>query len=88
MKFYKAGRKVKHIDEMEKGKMYNVCGIVGVFTPVMSKEEPMYAFESESEHISLVIGRVALMDRIHFGMVYNIIKEFTPRAKTLAKLLS
>ena len=87
MKFYKAGKKVKHIDEMEKGKMYNVCGIVGVFTPIMSKEEPMYAFESDSENISLVIGRIALMDRIHFGMVYNIAREIHPRVKTLAKLL-
>lgn len=87
MKFYKAGKKVKHIDEMEKGKMYNVCGIVGVFTPIVSKEEPMYAFESDSENISLVIGRIALMDRIHFGMVYNITREIHPRAKTLAKLL-
>lgn len=87
MKFYKAGKRVKHIDEMEKGKMYSVCGVAGVFTPVMSKEEPLYAFEAESEHISLVIGRIALMDRIHFGMVYNITRAYTPRAKTLAKLL-
>ena len=88
MNFYKAGKRVNHIDSLEKGKLYSVCGIVGVFMPVVSKEEPLYSFEAQAENISLVMSRTALMDRIHFGMVYNIVKEIHPRAKTLAKILS
>ena len=88
MKFYKAGKRVKHIDEMEKGKVYNVCGIVGkLSTAPTPTGENVYKLESPSERIWLLLGREELMDRIHFGMVYNIIKEYTPRPKTLAKLL-
>ena len=88
MKFYKAGKKVRNIDDLKKGETYSVCGIVGVFTPVASKDEQIYAFEAESEGISLVISRSALMDRAHLGMVYAIKKEIHPREKTLIKMLS
>ena len=88
MKFYKAGKRVKDIDDMKKGEMYSVCGVAGVFMPVLSKDKPLYSVADEAENVSLVIGRDALLDRIHFGMVYEIKKSFNPRAKTIAKLLS
>ena len=90
MKFYKAGRRIRDLDELEIGQVYAVCGVVGVLSlePVPETGENVYKFVSNGEKLCLLIGREELMDRIHLGMVYAIKCEFHPREKTMAKLYS
>lgn len=87
MKFYIVGRKIRGIDELEEGKQYAVCGIVG--TLVIDKEPDLrYRFVCKEEEIYMSIARTALMDRIHFGMVRIVKREFHPREKTIAKIFA
>ena len=87
MKFYKAGRKIRTIEELEEGKMYSVCGVVGVLLLVPTLNGDFaYKFMDEGEAIMLLMHRNAIIDRVHLGMVHAILKEFKPREKTLASL--
>lgn len=89
MKFYKAGKLVRDIDDMTIGQTYAVCGIVGalVIKPDEHQNLP-YQFANLNEGINLSIKRESLIDRIRLGMVSEIKKEFRPREKTIAKLYS
>lgn len=88
MKFYKAGRRIRDINELETGKLYSICGVVGELQAVPMVENGFtYSFYSD-EGIRIQLGREALMDRIHLAMVYTIKNEFHPREKTMAKLYS
>jgi len=87
MKFYLLGGRIRDIDELKEGELYSVCGVVGELYLVPATDPSfVYKFVCPSEEISLSIKRLPLIDRIHFGMVYKVKKEFKPREKTLAKL--
>ena len=90
MIFYKAGRQIRGIEELETGQLYSVCGAVGVLSlePVPETGENVYKFVSNGEKLCLLIGREELMDRVHLGMVYVIKGEIKPRKSTMAKLYS
>ena len=89
MIFYKAGRKIRGLSELEPGQLYAVCGVVGELSLEPAPNgECVYKFVSNKEKICLLIGREEIMDRIHLGMVYTIRCEFKPRESTMAKLYS
>lgn len=89
MKFYKAGRRIRALDELEIGKVYAVCGVVGELSLAHTPNgEDVFKLTTNGEKIQLHIGRAELMDRVHLGMVYAIKCEFKPREKTMAKLYS
>lgn len=89
MKFYKAGRRIRDINELETGKLYSVCGVVGELSLAsVPNGDNVYKFTANGEKIQLYIGREEIMDRVHLGMVYTIKNEFHPREKTMAKLYS
>lgn len=89
MKFYKAGRRIRALDELEIGKVYAVCGAVGELSLASTPNgENVFKLTANGEKIQLYIGREELMDRVHLGMVYTIKREFKPREKTMAKLYS
>ena len=89
MKFYKAGRRIRDLDELEIGKVYSVCGVVGELSLAsVPNGDNVYKFTTNGEKIQLYIGREELMDRVYLGMVYAIKCEFKPREKTMAKLYS
>lgn len=89
MKFYKAGKRITSIDELETGKVYSVCGVVGELSvKPMPNGEGLYTLTTNGEMIQLTIGRIEIFERINLGMVYAIKKEFKPQRKTLAKLYS
>lgn len=89
MKFYKAGRKIRDVADLEEGKVYSVCGIAGVFRicAVPENASPIYNFSEDIEGISLTITREALLDRINMGFVYAIRKIWQPRPKTILKYM-
>ncbi len=86
MKFYKAGKKVRNIDELNSDELFSVCGVAGKFRKIKEKSGITYIIKSQDERITLAMGREELLDRIYFGMVYHIKKEFKPRAETIAKM--
>lgn len=89
MKFYMAGRKIRNIDEMEEGKVYSMCGVVGVFRICETPDDKdlVYNFSEDSESISLTVGRNALIDRINMGCVRAIKKSWHPRPATILKIM-
>ena len=87
MKFYKLGRKIKDIDELNSDDLFVVCGVAGKIRKINEPNGTTYTLKAQKEKIVLALGREELLDRIHFGMVFRVQKEFTPRAKTIAKML-
>ncbi len=84
MKFYKAGRIIRNIDELELGKVYSVLGIVGQF---VEQNGTVYDFDNKEEFIRLRIGRSELVDRINMGLVRAIKKSWHPRPETILKIM-
>lgn len=84
MKFYKAGRVIRNIDELELGKVYSVFGIVGQF---VEQNGTVYDFDNKEEFIRLRIGRSELIDRIDMGFVRAIKKSWNPRPETILKIM-
>ena len=87
MKFYRLGRRIKDIDELNSDELFSVCGVAGKIRKINEPNGTTYTVKAQHEKIVLALDREALLDRIHFGMVYRVQKEFTPRAKTIAKML-
>lgn len=84
MKFYKAGRIIRNIDELELGKVYSVLGVVGQF---VEQNGTVYDFDNKEEFIRLRIGRSELVDRINMGFVRAIKKSWKPRPETILKIM-
>lgn len=84
MKFYMTGRKIRNISELELGKVYSVCGIVGQFVELNGTT---YDFDNKEEFMRLRIGTSELTDRINMGFVRTIRKSWKPRPETILKML-
>lgn len=84
MKFYMVGRRVKCIEDMEIGKSYSVCGIVGEYQgETCDKVE----FINRNEDIRLIIGKTELTDRMNMNGVRVVTKAWNPRPSTILKMM-
>ena len=84
MKFYKTGKTIRNIDELELGKVYSVLGVVGQF---VEQNGTVYDFDNTEEFMRLRIGRSELVDRIDMGFVCAVKKSWNPRPATILKMM-